>query len=245
MCTSVPFLQKDSYCYTDDMSDIGTTLQQALTSPHHMLFLIVSARSTVYKETIDLYAKEYPKAAVYAFDTKQIHVAMVKDLQTIAAHLGTQQKVIVISFYSFLLEAQNKMLKVLEETKGTTKFIFITEKRAGILPTLFSRAEVSYLESANNSHLFATKLFLQTDPMLRNELPFVKSLLAKKDDTDKKDREHFVHFLSELLLIIPEGKEGLAIKSEILLFLSFAGDKSASPKMILDYLALSLPRMVE
>ena len=227
------------------MSHSGTTLQKALASPHHMLFLLTSARPLTYQKTIEIYAKEYPEAMVYAFDTKQINVAVVKDVQVIARYLGTQQKVIAISFYTFLLEAQNMMLKVLEETKGNTKFIFITERKTGILATIFSRAEVYYLESANSSHLFTTKLFLQTDPMLRNELPFVKSLLNKKDDTDKKDREHFVHFLSELLQMIPDGKEEIAIKSEILLFLSFAGDKSASPKMILDYLASSLPRMVE
>ncbi len=220
-------------------------IQKALTSPHHMLFLISSLRGAVYQETLEIYSKVYPNSAVYAFDVKQINVLVVKELQAIALHLGTQKKIIIISFYSFLLEAQNKMLKVLEETKGDTKFIFITEKKSGILATIFSRAEVYYLKYANESHIFATKLFLQTEPILRSELPFVKMLLAKKDDTDKKDREHFVHFLSELLVIIPDTKESIKVKKEILLFLTFAGDKSASPKMILDYLALSLPHMVE
>ncbi len=216
-----------------------------LSSSHPFLFLITPSRKETLAEVISYFQKDKEKNEVYFYDIKQIQVELTLELQKVASSSGFKQKIIIVSFYSFLEIAQNRMLKTLEEVREGVRFIFITESKVGVLPTIISRAEVHTLGMNEEKKHFDVFLFLSTAPAFRMELPFVKTMLAKKDSDDKKDREYFIHFLSELLEDLPNTKEGLEGKKEVLTFLSFARDTSGAPKMILDYLALFLPLVVK
>jgi hypothetical protein len=139
------------------------------------------------------------------------------------------------------------MLKTLEESHPLVRFIFVTESKQAVLPTVLSRAEVTDMSAIGEviEIVFDIKLFLSTSKSLRSEIPFVKKILAKKDEEDRKDRELLTHFLFELMKALPKTEEGMRGRADILDFIAYTKDPSASGKMMLDYLALSLPVVIE
>lgn len=221
--------------------------EKVISSPHPFLFLIVKNRDQTKDEILSLYKEGYEDTEVSLFDTKQVTVPLVKEMLALALTQAIKKRVFIISFYTFLDDAQNKMLKTLEESHGTIRFIFVTESKQSILPTILSRAEVLDLASqeGDKEKNFDTKLFLSTAKTLRLEIPFVKMILAKKDEEDRKDKELLTHFLFELMEALPRTKEGMKGRHDILDFLKYTKDTSASGKMILGHLALSLPVVLE
>lgn len=215
-----------------------------LGTPFQVLFMLTDSRDTALSQVTEYYEKN-EKAMLSVFDTKQLRVEDISAIQKQTVLKGDTQKIIVISFYQFLREAQNKMLKTLEELDSSFRIIFITESGEGVLPTVLSRSQVFRLEWKKKEESSHVRLFLQTNPTLRSELPFVKVMLSQKDGDDKKDREAVTHFLSELLACVAHRNVDSALSEELLTFISLSKDKASSSKMILDYLAFRLPLMLE
>jgi len=63
------------------------------------------------------------------------------------AYLSTATtKYIIIYGYSFRVEAQNALLKVLEEPPKNIIFLILANSKSSLLPTIFSRLEYKYLK---------------------------------------------------------------------------------------------------
>lgn len=223
------------------------TLETVLASPHPFLFLVVPDRKEAEEKLKVFFEKDKENSELFLYNTKQVTLPLVRDIRSLSFTGGQKKKIIVLSFYTFLHDAQNALLKALEEVGVNARFIFLVESKEGILPTVLSRASFFDLTEGGGvkKNNFDTSLFLSTAPSLRLEITFVKVLLVKKDEDDKKDREYFAQFLDELLIALPRSREGLIGRKEILTFLPYARDTGSSPKMILEYLALTLPVMVE
>jgi hypothetical protein len=211
----------------------------------NQVLLVVADKRVNVTEDIVRYFSDTSLYELVTLTLKQLQVAHANYLQEKILSKSFQQRVIVVSFFTFLEEAQNKMLKVLEEIPPHVRCIFITESKQGLLPTLLSRCEtISMKRNDENKREFA-KLFLQTEPHFRMDLPRIKSLLTKKDADDKKDKEAGVHLIQDLLEVLPNTKQGISFKAEISEMFSYAYDTGASHKMILSYLAYTLPHVLE
>ena len=55
---------------------------------------------------------------------------------------ATKQKVVIVTKYIFTVEAQQALLKVVEEPPQTTEFLFVVPYSLQLLPTLLSRLNV-------------------------------------------------------------------------------------------------------
>lgn len=140
-------------------------------------------------------------------------------------------KVCFISAGAITLEAQNALLKVLEEpTEGT--YIFMNfQNLGGILPTLISRVRI-----LNNKEAALTS----EDPSLAEARAFLRSKigerlatvkrLAKKES--KKDMKELIWSLEAL-----SGEQRLPSANQLLTAKIFASARGASPKMLLEWLA--------
>jgi hypothetical protein len=223
------------------------SLETLLSSPHPFLFLLTPEREKVVSGVASFYENSNEDVEVTIFDTKQMSIPLVKEIQKLALFQTMKKRILVLSFYSFLEEAQNKMLKTLEESHPLVRFIFVTESKQAILPTVLSRAEVTDISIIGEviEKSFDTTLFLATSKSLRMEIPFVKKILAKKDEDEKKDKEYLTQFLLELMISLPKTNEGMKGKADIVQFLTYTKDSSASAKMMLEYLAFSLPHVIE
>lgn len=123
------------------------------------------------------------------------------------------QHFVVISFYSITREAQNSLLKFLEEAGKNIKIILIVHFGANIINTVLSRLyrldlNDKYFVDENGESEFlevAAEKFLSSKSLMRMKLKEIVEILAKKDeyalefeDKDRSDRE----ILEKLLLNI-------------------------------------------
>lgn len=146
-------------------------------------------------------------------------------------------------------EAQNALLKTLEEPAGESFFFIIIPAPEMLLPTLRSRAQMFIADPAlavrtpaSAEHPDAEQ-FLGAPPEKR--LDMLKPLLEKGDD-DKRDIFSIIMFLSSLERILgsrvrEEGaRRGLQALYRARAYL---GDKGALVKPLLEQVALLVPRL--
>ena len=116
---------------------------------------------------------------------REIKIAQMRKLEyyfSLCSSAACFKAAIINEAYSMTRDAQNSFLKTLEEPKGNTIFILITERPEALLPTILSRVQ-------------KIKFF----PIQRAE---ILSYLKKQDVSDDKARE-IINFCS--------GKPGLAL----------------------------------
>jgi DNA polymerase III delta prime subunit len=144
--------------------------------------------------------------------------------------VGTK-RVFLLAYSSFTEEAQNALLKLLEEPPTTARFYVITERADVLLPTLRSRLTVEEIkEQQPLRDIF--EAFLALSPGLRIKEIGVRA--EKKDDewllTLMKGFEEWAH-----------EKKDRAFMRTFLDLQSLYHTQGASKKMILEHLALLLP----
>lgn len=152
------------------------------------------------------------------------------------------KKIALISFHTITLPAQNALLKILEEPKETIQFILVTSNKEALIPTLYSRVRYIPIQTEGVSSLVAQK-FLATSPAERMKLLEIGELLSAVDEENRKDREGvkvFILSLATLLGTYPGYENTILTTLEMA---SYAGDPSASVKMILEYLSLTIPQI--
>ena len=176
-------------------------------------------------------------------------------------------KVFVMEVFSFNMESSNALLKTLEEPNEKNHFFIIVSSVENVMPTLRSRLTVIDLRlgsSASKSDLEAElpREFLKSLPNKRLEM--VKKMLVKSDEENEllsessANKQKAVQFLNTLEFLLekelrqkhldiecPSGHSMSKSKHTALEELSrsrqFILDKGASPKIILEHLALALP----
>jgi DNA polymerase III delta prime subunit len=114
----------------------------------------------------------------------------------------SHRRVFVVVADSMSSEAQNALLKTLEEPAGNALFIFLVPTIMQLLPTLRSRAQILSLPRSHAAPQDAAA-FLSASPAKRLEL--LKPLLEKSDE-DRRDIGAIIEFLASL-------EQALAVRS--------------------------------
>lgn len=148
-------------------------------------------------------------------------------------------------------EAGQALLKVLEEPKADVHFFIITPRPFVFPPTVFSRVVFLNAGSALDVDMQTrAKDFLNTDEVAR--FASIKKMIAKhdKDDTSeplKDEALSFLNHLEEVLANHIRTDNSILENSEFLeqfyACKSYMFDKGASVKMLLEHLALVMPRL--
>ncbi len=157
------------------------------------------------------------------------------------------RKIFLIDTYFITVQAQNALLKVLEEPSPTTHFFILMPNADILLPTVTSRLmrieiNAGEAESVANE---GTRSFLAQNAGER--MAFLKVFL--KSVTEEKDKRPgilFVDGLEEYIYAKAIGGRGLPHIAEALeeieLCRKYMYDTSASMKILLEHLASVLPR---
>jgi DNA polymerase III delta prime subunit len=143
-----------------------------------------------------------------------------------------EKKVFIISFRFIAVEAQNALLKVLEEPTAGTHFFFVVPRSDMFLPTIRSR--VLLIQSENtDKQLFEkeAKEFLKASPADR--LAQVKAMVEEKDKGKAID---FLKAVEQLLAEDP--KKNKSALEQILIVEKYLQDRSSSIKLLLEHVAL-------
>ncbi|MFO0743600.1 MAG: hypothetical protein U0469_00935 [Candidatus Paceibacterota bacterium] len=170
---------------------------------------------------------------------------------------------IVVSFYSINREAQNALLKFLEEVGKNIKILFIIHAGAKILSTVQSRMyrlnssfQKKDTNNEDNEIESLVKEFLKSKKLSRMKLREMVELLAKKDeyaleneDKERSDREIVEKFLiflhKNVFAFYKKNKDRNLLENlkEIEENIKYIKNNSSSGKIILEYLSLKLPEI--
>jgi hypothetical protein len=155
-----------------------------------------------------------------------------------------ERRVFIVAASGMTSEAQNALLKTLEEPPANALFFLIVSSPHMLLPTLRSRMAILHLDLVVDSaaHIDAKK-FLAASPSVRLEM--LKPLIEKGDD-DTRDIGRILTFLSSLESMMesaalnPLSRAGL---KTVYRARRYMGDKGALVKPLLEQIALLAPRL--
>ena len=162
----------------------------------------------------------------------------MRDLAIKRAAFGTQ--VFIVSFDAITVEAQNALLKTLEEPTKDTYFFIVVSSSEVLLPTVLSRARLvvagdSTLPTGNSE--FAREVLAAS---LGERLSLVKELLEEKD---KVQILRLLDSLESQLYqeLVKQGTKYTKVFYEIMVVRGYLRDRSPSVKMLLEHILLMLP----
>ena len=194
---------------------------------HHA---VVYVGDTSLKETI----KKYISPDVVLIEQEVLDIGTVRKVIEKAYQKPIQEEylLIVVCVTAIAPEAQQALLKILEEPPITSKFAFFLPNTSGILPTVLSRVLV--VEDKKDCTLSTEIIdFIKLNHGQRLDL--ISDKAKKKDNLWFKNMIEGIGFWSENKK--DKTKEFSQALLTALLYVNFAG---SSKKMLLENLALSL-----
>ena len=213
---------------------------------HHAYLLISSA--TIDSDLIDYLEKGFSIKVLGNPDFlhKSYEVLNIDDAREIIRFHNIipvddkNKKIIILSFDSITLEAQNAFLKTLEEPAPYVHFFLITNKISALIDTIQSRVNVIFFDhSIDEAMLKLAKDFIKKK--VKDRLEFAKDLV-EEINKEKKNKKYVSDFIDAILFILRQ--EGVIANQEKIRSVELANkyleDRSPSVKMLLEYIALTL-----
>ncbi|OGG60642.1 hypothetical protein A2765_03635 [Candidatus Kaiserbacteria bacterium RIFCSPHIGHO2_01_FULL_56_24] len=217
------------------MQYVGAYLIAGDATTVETLLTRLEKEEVIGKGNPDLYARGY----------RSFGIDDARDLRERAQRraFGAGGRVFVIFAPGMTHDAQNALLKVLEEPPADALFFFIVPSPETMLSTLRSRMQRLELEGGAHSELVDTDAFLAAPAQKR--LDMLKPLYDHDED-EGRDMGSVLAFLQSLERRFaqekpsPAWKEGL---EAIYRARKFAGDKGSLLKALLEQMALVTPRL--
>lgn len=211
---------------------------------HHAVLIENTERKTLSE---DLFSELQKLSPVHRFFNQT--VLDIETARTIVSWSKVPyhtEKIALISFHTAGTEAQNAMLKVLEEPPHGVRFIIVTSNKAHLLPTVISRLQEVVTKTDNTPTKDSDALlFLSTSYKDRMKLPCVVALLKQEDEKGRRDRENIRRFILSLSKKLKQAPGNSHLIEEVLSVASYSGDASTSLKALLEYLSLLLPQTLD
>ncbi|OGZ55709.1 MAG: hypothetical protein A3J04_04130 [Candidatus Ryanbacteria bacterium RIFCSPLOWO2_02_FULL_47_14] len=215
--------------------------------PLHHAYLIEGERRSVhlalnrfFENELKLKIRGNPDLLFAEYDTFTIDEARaLKDWQSKRPAVG-EQKFFVLALNNATHQAQNSLLKVLEEPTAGTHFFLIAPSADIFLPTVRSRLFIVKFTSENigDGEKEAEK-FLKSN--VGERFAFAKSFADKITD-GKKTKTDVIKFLDTIELALRnKNLADPAVFEQLLQSKIFLRSSGASVKMLLENLALHLP----
>ncbi|MCA9355844.1 hypothetical protein KC865_04860 [Candidatus Kaiserbacteria bacterium] len=146
------------------------------------------------------------------------------------------ERVFVVRTNFITVEAQNALLKILEEPPLTTKFIFVLPADFTVIPTLLSRFDSVSIEVDKKTPVTQDEIFLKfSKSNYKDRLADIESASKKKDVKWQRAIKQ------GLIQSINENEVDMALLGELEYLASKLLTRGASNKMLLEHLALTLP----
>ncbi len=214
------------------------------TLPLHHAYVVVGDRAQALKSVeVALKERSTGEESVFTYETFQKEDALVlRERALLRSHQGIPRYFIVAAL-AWTREAQNALLKVLEEPVSDTHFFLIGPSEHEFLPTIRSRVQVVHIEQALRESalpLVSAKKFLTSTRGER--LAYIAQFLKEfeESETSGPRRKAAVDFLSALEVLVRE--QGIQKNTHALVALltakSHLQNQGALVKMVLEHIAL-------
>lgn len=174
------------------------------------------------------------------------HAHQLRREQTMHGASGAR-KIFVVAFNTMMSEAQNALLKTLEEPTAGTHFFFVTRTGEILLPTVRSRMQIikglgSRVEGLEN----AGEKFLNA--ALPERMKMIEHFTKAKTEEKPKAKEDARIFLESLERALYKTTPGAALPvaeslQNVITAKRYLSDRSPSLKLLLEHLALTVPQV--
>lgn len=179
---------------------------------------------------------------LYIYTYRQLGVDEARALSARASLKAVgARRIFVVAATQMTTEAQNALLKTIEEPRGDAFFVFIVPSPDTLLATVRSRAHVLEIGGAGEASAIDSKKFLLA--AVADRLKMLQSLI-EKDENDERDTAAIVAFLSSLERYLAQhaGAKKDALES-VYRARKYILDKGALVKPLLEQVALLVPRV--
>ncbi len=159
------------------------------------------------------------------------------------------KRIFIISINTIGHEAQNSLLKVLEEPVEGSHFFFILPSSETLLPTLRSRMVVITHESFGMGNMQgditkSARDFIKGSLSTRLEFANVTAEKVSEGEKTRAQVADFISCLERELYILSKNKakevKAMSALKEVLLAKKYINDRSSSVKMLLEYMAINI-----
>ena len=198
---------------------------------HHAVLL----ESATVTDTAAELSKSEPLLEVQTFYQKEFGIDLVRSLTATAYRspaTGYEQLCVVIGFESATVEAQNALLKLLEEPPASTQFVVCVPARSILLPTVLSRLSLGSPVDSSGIHQLPS-LFT---------MPLKEALALIEQRHKQKDKAWFVAEQRALVAWV-SGVDLLALspsfRHAIALAVARLNTRGASNRWLLEHLVLA------
>ncbi|MBI2048308.1 MAG: hypothetical protein HYT30_00050 [Parcubacteria group bacterium] len=175
---------------------------------------------------------------VYIYECQEFRIDDARALRerAIMRPVELERRIFIISCAAISSEAQNALLKTIEEPRGNAVFFFLTPSPARLLPTFRSRVQLiaNAPSSTNAGHpsIIDIPAFLAAAPAKRITM---LEVFTKKKDGEERDLQSIGMFLDALERALAARKAGL---HSVYLAKKYLHDKGGSMKHLLEQVAL-------
>ncbi|MBX9906596.1 hypothetical protein K2X96_01705 [Patescibacteria group bacterium] len=153
------------------------------------------------------------------------------------APVGAGRRLFILNTHAVAHEAQNALLKLFEEPPKASSFVLIIPQLEHILPTLRSRCEIVVLHRDEHTDIALSFLRMSYADRLKEIALRIKNKDSAWTDTLLMSLEsHFYATYSDTRRSVHED----ALRA-LLFVQGYIGKRGASPKMLLEHLAVVLP----
>lgn len=185
--------------------------------------------------------------AVFSYykEKTAITINQIRELTNLFSRVETQgQKLIVINdFHTAKAEAQNALLKTLEEKAPQAQFILIVSNQKSILPTILSRSRIIRLKKT------------QKNVEEFNEFDELAKALADLSDIEKNPQkainycDKLLFYFRKKLLVANKEKNGKSkapeILKEIIRVRNFVDKNNLNPQLAADHLVIFIKSIMK
>lgn len=205
---------------------------------HHAVLIENSERDAVgiafYEEL-----KELSPAHTF-FNQTVLDIEKARSIISWAQTPYNEEKIALISFHTIGIEAQNALLKILEEPRIGVRFILITSNTSNLLLTFLSRCLLIQNKKIEELSKDA-ETFLKTEYPLRMKLPYIVDITSRLDEEGRKERESIRNFILSLTEVLKKENKNSQYQEELFELAFYASLPSTSRKALLEYISLLLP----
>lgn len=201
-------------------------------SPGHHAVLYIGNRKQIEVELRGEHADDAPDLRLISLDRLTIDETRTLTREASLMPVVESFRDFIISCNAATNEAQNALLKLLEDPPAMSRFHVIVPHEDVLLPTVLSRLHYGEHVAGNTNSSEAATAFLQA--------PYAKRLEMVVHAAKEKDEEWFRSCLRGLEQAAEASEDSGHIR-DVILVQRYMGHHGASKKMLFEHLALSFP----
>ncbi len=214
----------------------------------HHAYLVEGERSILLPEILEylyeekLTAVNSPDLHVLEFDSFGIDDAHELRREQQMRGAEGNKKFFIVVFNTMTHEAQNALLKTLEEPTEDTHFILLTRTKETLIPTVRSRVQlVGQKGKVKASNIGKDFLRMDLPERLLEIEKYTKVKADQKSEAKDLARDFLSHLEEALYSHLGTDAQYATALHDVVSAKRYLGDRSPSVKILLEHLALTIP----